>query len=39
MDKYEGICNAELCLNYFSVNVFVLAVAFRLQIKKIDNFA
>ena len=28
------ICNAELGPNYFSVNVSVLAVAFRWQIKK-----
>ena len=33
------ICNAELCPNYFSVNVFVLAVVFRRQFSKNDNFA
>ena len=34
MDKWEVMYNAELCLNYFSVNVSVLAVGFRRQIKK-----
>ena len=34
MDKLEVICNAELCPNYFSVNVFVLAVVFRRQFLK-----
>ena len=28
------ICNAELCLNYFSVNVSIRAIVFRWQIKK-----
>ena len=28
------ICNAELCPNYFSVNVSVLAVVFRGQFSK-----
>ena len=27
-------CNAKLCANYFSVDVFVLAVVFRRQILK-----
>ena len=35
MEKQEVICNAELCPNYFSVNVSVLAVVFR----KKKNFA
>ena len=30
----KWICNAELCLNYFSVNASVLAVVFRQQIFK-----
>ena len=29
MYKYEVICNAELCPNYFSVNDSVIVVAFR----------
>ena len=33
MDKKEVQCNAKLCPNYFSVNVFVLAVVFPRQIK------
>ena len=33
------ISNAVLCPNYFSVNVSVLAVVFRGQISKNDNFA
>ena len=32
------ICNAELCLNYFSVNVSVLAVVFCRQISKNQQF-
>ena len=32
------ICNAELCPNYFSVNVSVLAVVFRQQILKNRQF-
>ena len=31
------ICNVELCPNYFSMNVFVLAIVFRRQLKKPDN--
>ena len=34
MDKWEVMYNTELCLNYFSVNVSVLAIVFRRQIKK-----
>ena len=30
MDKWEVKCNLKLRPNYFSVNVFVLAVVFRL---------
>ena len=32
------ICNAELCPNYFSVNVSVLAVVFRRQFSKNRQF-
>ena len=32
------ICNAELCPNYFSVNVSVLTVVFRRQILKNQQF-
>ena len=39
MDKLEVICNAELCPNYFSVNVFVRAVVFPDKFQKPDNFA
>ena len=38
MDKQQVICNAELCLNYFSVNVSVLAVVFCRQISKNQQF-
>ena len=34
MDKWEVMYNMKLCLNYFSVNVSVLAIVFRRQIKK-----
>ena len=34
MDKHEVNCNAKLRHNCFSVNVSVLAVVFRRQIKK-----
>ena len=34
MDKQEVIYNAVLCPNFFSVNVSVLALAFRRQIFK-----
>ena len=34
MDKQEVLRNAELCPNYFSLNVPVLGVAFHRQIKK-----
>ena len=39
MDKLEVICNAELCPNYFSVNVFVRAVVFPDKFQKPDNLA
>ena len=38
MDKWEIRCNAELCPHYFSVNVSVLAVVFRQQIYKNQQF-
>ena len=33
-DKWEVKCNAKLRPNYFSVNVFILALVFRQQISK-----
>ena len=33
------VCNAELCPNFFSVNVSVLAVVFRWQFLKTNNFS
>ena len=38
MDKLEVICNAELCPNYFSVNVSVVAVVFHQQFSKNRQF-
>ena len=38
MDKWEEICNAELCPNYFSVNVSALAVVLRQQSFKNPQF-
>ena len=37
---YRGsvICNAELCPNYFSVNVSILAVVFHRQISENQQF-
>ena len=39
MDKQELKCNAQLRLNYFSVNVSVLAVVFRRHISNTNIFA
>ena len=38
MDKQEVMCNVKLCPNYFSVNVFVLAVTFWQQILRNQQF-
>ena len=38
MDKKEVKCNAKLYPNYFSVNVYVLAVVFHQQILKNQQF-
>ena len=38
MDKNEVNCNAKLRSNYFSVNVFLLAIVFRQQILKNQKF-
>ena len=38
MDKWEVKCNAKLCSDYFSVNVFVPAAVFRRQILKNRQF-
>ena len=38
MDKLEVICNAELCPNYFSANVSVVAVVFHQQFSKNRQF-
>ena len=38
MDKQEVICNAKLYPNYFSVNVSVIAVAFRRQFSANQQF-
>ena len=38
MDKNEVKCNTKLRSNYFSVNVSVLAIVFRRQISKNQQF-
>ena len=38
MDEKEGKCNVKLSSNYFSANVSILAVVFRRQIQKTNNF-